>query len=129
MDDLQVNMRKLVSCSSEIRPPRDAPIRTFDDYISSLPGWEYDILRHIRLIDDLFTMAVVISHGIRAVSDGSEWYGTQGSFGWSMSDDKGRRVVTGQGPVSGSILLAMAFSSNSVRHMDNYAIRIVTSDA
>jgi hypothetical protein len=36
--------------------------------------------------------------GFRSVSDGSEWFESQGSFGWTMSDNLGERVATGMGP-------------------------------
>jgi hypothetical protein len=36
------------------------------------------------------------------VSDGSEWFTTQGSFGWILSSDTGERLATCMGPARGS---------------------------
>ena len=47
---------------------------------------------------DVYTVGVALEHGIRVVRDGSEWFKTQGSFGWIMSSDEGERLATGMGP-------------------------------
>jgi hypothetical protein len=79
--------------------PSILPVGTFCQYILSLPDWETELLQHTLLFSDPFTVCLALEHeGFRAVSDGSEWFRRQGSFGWTMSDDLGERVATGMGP-------------------------------
>ena len=47
---------------------------------------------------DPFLVCDTLTHGIRAVSDGSVRYNTQGSFGWVLSTQAGGRTATGMGP-------------------------------
>jgi hypothetical protein len=75
---------------------------TFDCYINTLPEWEIELLKHVLLASDPFTVADKLDTGVRTVSDGSEWSQTQGAFGWSMSDPTGARWATGMGPAHGS---------------------------
>ena len=77
--------------------PTPNPV-TFPQYVSTLEAWEIELLEHTCFFADPRAISVALEHGIRAVSDGSEWYRTQGSFGWAMSDDVGHRVATGTGP-------------------------------
>ena len=79
-------------------PPPDIQPVTFHQYISTLDEWEIELLEHTTLFADPRAIGVALDHGIRAVSDGSEWYSTQGSFGWAISDDAGHRVATCTGP-------------------------------
>jgi hypothetical protein len=79
-------------------PPRPPRPKTFKQYVASLDEWERELLEHTQLLDDPRSVGVALEHGIRAVSDGSEMFRTQGSFGWAMSDDRGMRVATGMGP-------------------------------
>jgi hypothetical protein len=78
--------------------PQPHPPVTFPQYIQTLEEWEIELLEHTSLFADPRAIGVALEHGIRAVSDGSEWYRTQGSFGWAMSHDAGHRVATGTGP-------------------------------
>ncbi|KAI2501761.1 hypothetical protein MHU86_12681 [Fragilaria crotonensis] len=48
--------------------------------------------------EDPFSVALALEHGIRAVSDGSDWHQIQGAFGWVMSTDLGNRCACGMGP-------------------------------
>ena len=77
-------------------------IGTFSDFVHSLPNWEQELLIHTTMATDAYAVGVALEHGIRAVSDGSEWFKTQGSFGWIMSSDEGERLATGMGPARGS---------------------------
>ncbi len=72
------------------------------NHITPKVEWEAALLQHINLASDPFTVADCISLGVRAVSDGSEWDQTQGSFRWAMSDTEGIRCATGMGPAHGS---------------------------
>ncbi|KAI2503807.1 hypothetical protein MHU86_10612 [Fragilaria crotonensis] len=78
------------------------PPATFSQYVARLPEWEEALLHHTDLLFDPFTVATMLSSGVRSVSDGSEWDQTQGSFGWSLSDKNGIRCATGMGPAHGS---------------------------
>jgi hypothetical protein len=42
-----------------------------------------------------------LSHGLRAASDGSVRFLTQGSFGWTLSTDQGIQAATSMGPARG----------------------------
>lgn len=75
------------------------PPATFDQYIARLPEWEEELLHHVELLFDPYTVATMLSSGVRTVCDGSEWdQQTQGSFRWSLSDTNGIRCATGIGP-------------------------------
>ena len=74
---------------------------TFNEFIDTLPEWEQELLSHTQMTTDAFAVGVALEHGIRAVSDGSEWFKTQGSFGWMLSSDLGERLASGMGPASG----------------------------
>ena len=78
------------------------PAGTFSDYIETLPAWEQELLHHTTLASDAYTVGVALEHGIRAVSDGSEWFQTQGSFGWILSSDVGEGLATGMEPARSS---------------------------
>lgn len=78
------------------------PAATFDAYVSQLSPWEAELLQQVDLSEDPFTVSDVLSHGIRAVSDGSVWTENQGSYGWMISSDLGDRVARGMGPARGA---------------------------
>ena len=80
----------------EVNPPPCAG--TFAQFIASLPNWEMELLQHVELEADPFSVAVALERGVRGVSDGSEWHQIQGSFGWTMSTDIGERCAYGMGP-------------------------------
>ena len=71
---------------------------TFTQFIASLPAWEIELLHHVEMEEDPYSVAVALEHGIRAVGDGSDWDQIQWSFGWAMSTDIGERCVRGMGP-------------------------------
>ncbi|KAI2506424.1 hypothetical protein MHU86_8050 [Fragilaria crotonensis] len=71
---------------------------TFTQFVASLPAWELELLHHVEMEEDPFSVALALEHGIRAVSDGSDWDQIQGSFGWAMSTDLGERCAKGMGP-------------------------------
>jgi hypothetical protein len=51
---------------------------------------------------DPFTVSDALSHGIRAVSDGSVWTDNQGAYGWMISKVLGDRTAKGMGPARGA---------------------------
>ncbi|KAI2490363.1 hypothetical protein MHU86_24203 [Fragilaria crotonensis] len=81
---------------------RVQPAATFSQFVSGLPIWEAELLQEVELSEDPFTVSEVLSHGIRAVSDGSVWTDNQGAFGWMLSSDLGDRVARGMGPARGA---------------------------
>jgi hypothetical protein len=89
---------KLHQYGPYVRPPPCRVPATFDEYIQTLDAWELDLLFHTRLSMDPFSVCDALAHGIRAVSDGSVRYNTQGSFGWVLSAQDGERTATGMGP-------------------------------
>jgi hypothetical protein len=69
------------------------PVRTFSDFIDSLLDWEHEPLGHTQMAIDAYAVGVALEHGIRAVSDESEWFQSQGFFGWILSSDLGEQAV------------------------------------
>jgi hypothetical protein len=91
------------SAATDFPDTRVHPAATFDAYVSQLSPWEAELLQQVDLSeDDPFTVSDVLSHGIRAVSDGSVWTENQGSYGWMISSDLGDRVARGMGPARGA---------------------------
>jgi hypothetical protein len=77
---------------------------TFCQYIASLPDWETELLQHTLLFSDPVTVCLALEHGgFRSVSNGSEWFKSQGSFELTMSDNLGERVATGMGPARSTL--------------------------
>lgn len=57
-------------------------------------SWEMELLQHVGMSEDPFSLAVALEHGIRAVSsDGSDWNQIQ-----VMSTYLGERCACGMGP-------------------------------
>ena len=56
----------------------------------------------MELPEDPYTVSDALSHGIRAVSDGSVWSDKQGAYGWMVSTDLGDRTAKGMGPARGA---------------------------
>lgn len=90
------------SSTATMRGPRRSVGATFQDYIDTLPAWEAELLQHIELPSDPFSACVTLSHGLRAVSDGSVWDNNQGAYGWTISNDRGERMAHGMGPARGA---------------------------
>ena len=81
---------------------KPASTGTFDEFIESLPMWERELLHHTQMATDTYAIGVALEHGLRAVSDGSEWFQTHGSFRWIPSTDTGEGLATSMGPARGS---------------------------
>ena len=80
---------------------RQRTAATFDEYLLTLDAWEYDLLRHTTLFADAFTVSEALGISFVAGSDGSEKYGTDGAFGWMISNESGERAAAGMGPSRG----------------------------
>jgi hypothetical protein len=76
-------------------------VTSFDDFVSTLDAWEYDLLRHSTLFTDAFTISDDLGMSFAAGSDGSEKHGTDGAFGWMISNTSGGRAAAGMGPSRG----------------------------
>ena len=89
---------------STVLAPISRPVfpATFDQYVSNLAPWEAELLLHMALSTDAFTVSDALSHGVRGVSDGSVWLKQMGAYGWIVSTDLGERAVTGMGPAPGA---------------------------
>jgi hypothetical protein len=82
--------------------PIHPPPTTFAAFVQTLPLWEVEVLQMMELSCDAFAVSEALSHGVRAVSDGSVWDDEQGAFGWIISNDIGERTASGMGPATGS---------------------------
>ncbi|KAI2509155.1 hypothetical protein MHU86_5274 [Fragilaria crotonensis] len=92
-----------ITQQSYVLEVNDPPMSgTFTQYVAALPEWESELLRHTEMFEDPFTVAMALEHGVRAVSDGSDWNQEQGAFGWTMSTDRGERCAQGMGPARSS---------------------------
>ena len=74
---------------------------TFAEYVQTLDAWEVDILRHTQVYADPMLISLELTFHFVAGSDGSEKYGTNGAFGWMVSDLEGERLASGMGPARG----------------------------
>jgi hypothetical protein len=89
--------------TTSVKPPSSTFIPSdYDDYVRSLESWEIDLLQYAELHTDPFAICVALENGFRAVSDGSVWFKSQGSFGWTLSTLLGERAASGMGPVRGA---------------------------
>jgi hypothetical protein len=68
-----------------------AATETFEAYINTLDPWEFDILRHITVDADPFTLCLEAQTNFRAVSDGSALPTGSASFGWILGTRQGER--------------------------------------
>jgi hypothetical protein len=78
-----------------------ARAETFPAFVATLDPWEIDVLRMTTMHVDPNALCVALSHGLRAASDGSVRFLTQGAFGWALSTDQGIQAATGMGPARG----------------------------
>jgi hypothetical protein len=94
-----------ITYRSQQQNPRPQPAAaTFEDYVQQLDPWEIDLLRHTELLVDPYTVCLELQQGFEAGSDGSEKFGTDGSFGWIISTSQGERAATGMGPSRGQVM-------------------------
>jgi hypothetical protein len=89
--------------STVLRVPSVLPsaTATFDLFIGTLEPWETELLQHVHLSVDPFSLCLELTPGFRAVSDGSVTTQLHGSFGWIVSSLNGDRLATGMGPALG----------------------------
>ena len=95
------NQWRLTYCGNRLIPRPQSCAGTFKEFILELAPWESELLRMTDVSEDIFSTGLAISHGLRAVSDGSVWEETNGAFGWALSTDQGERVAKGMGPARG----------------------------
>jgi hypothetical protein len=62
---------------------------TFEAFVNTLKPWEIDVLRMTTMHVDPNALCEALSRGLRAASDGSVRFLTQGAFGWALSTDQG----------------------------------------
>jgi exonuclease III len=84
-----------------ITPTQPPEATTFAEFISQLEPWEADLLQYTEITTDPIRFCNILAQGLRAVSDGSVRYNSQGAYGWSLSTAGGERVATCMGPVFG----------------------------
>ena len=76
---------------------------TFDLFVTTLDPWEAELLSHVTLSVDPYSLCLELTPGFRAVSDGSVQLQRHGSFGWVLSTLRGERLATGMGPARGRL--------------------------
>ena len=76
-------------------------VMTFPLYVDTLEPWEIDVLRMTTMHVDPNAICEALSHGLRAASDGSVRFLTQGAYGWVLCTDQGVQAATGMGPARG----------------------------
>jgi hypothetical protein len=54
----------------------------FATFIGAMDAWEFELLQHVQLESDAFTICRQLKDGFVAACDGSVEYETNGSFGW-----------------------------------------------
>ena len=70
-------------------PVLSAQAATFEAFVNTLDPWELDVLRTTTMHVDPNALCDALSHGLRAASDGSVRFMTQGAFGWALSTNHG----------------------------------------
>ena len=75
-----------------------AATATFEAYIDTLDPWKIDILSHVTMDVDPFTLCLEAQTNLRAVSDGSTLPTGSASFGWILSTQQGKRLPERDGP-------------------------------
>ena len=83
-------------------PPHINTHPTFTHYVRTLNAWEAELLQHSETTQDSYSFCVEAQPCFRAGSDGSVRYKTQGSFGWTIRNERNERVAEGMGPARGT---------------------------
>jgi hypothetical protein len=114
----------IVKRTALIRVHRQPTIATFKDYIHSLEAWEIDLLQHSELIADAFTICLELQDAFAAGSDGSEKFGTDGAFGWALSNMEGERAARGMGPSRGSVMNSYRSECSGLLALLRFLVRL-----
>ena len=110
---------------TKISPARAQPaIATFTDYINSLEAWEVDLLMHTELIADAYTICLELQQSFAAGSDGSVMFGTDGAFGWTLSNLDGERAAQGMGPSRGSVMNSYRAECSGMLSILRFLVRL-----
>ena len=114
-----------ITYRSQRQNPRPPPAAaTFEDYVQQLHPWEIDLLRHTELLVDPYTVCLELQQGFEAGSDGSEKFGTDGSFGWIISTSQGERAATGMGPSRGQVMDSYRAECSGMLSILRFLIRL-----
>ena len=114
-----------ITYRSQRQNPRPPPAAaTFEDYVQQLDPWEIDLLRHTELLVDPYTVCLELQQGFEAGSDGSEKFGTDGSFGWIISTSQGERAATGMGPSRGQVMDSYRAECSGMLSILRFLIRL-----
>jgi hypothetical protein len=109
---------------SSILAQKDCPFASFDEFLLTLDVWEYDLLRHSILFADAFTISDDLSMLFLAGSDGSKKYGTDGAFGWMLSNESGERSAAGMGPSRGWMMDSYRAECSGMLSILRFLIRL-----
>ena len=91
----------IVSESPTIAPAAVVSPHNFLAHTATLEAWEYDLLRHTELYVDANMTVHELQPWFFAGCDGSAKYGTNGAYGWAISNPAGERAAVGMGPSRG----------------------------
>ena len=96
----------------------------FDLFIATLEPWETELLQHVNLLVDPFSLCLELTPGFRAVSDGSVTTQLHGSIGWIVSSLSGNRLATGMGPARGRSPLSFRAEAYGLLSFLRFLLRI-----
>jgi hypothetical protein len=105
--------------------PASAPeVETFYHYVRALEPWEADILQHVQLELDPAYPSLDLQLYFYAGTDGSVKHGTNGSFGWSLSNPEGDRVAKAMGPARGASMDSYRAECTGMLELLRFLVRL-----
>jgi hypothetical protein len=96
----------------------------FATFIGAMDAWEFELLQHVQLESDAFTICRQLKDGFVAACDGSVEYETNGSFGWIIALRSGKRMVRAYGPARGSKPSSYRAEGYGVLSFHRFLVRI-----
>jgi hypothetical protein len=110
--------------TSVVEPERRREYETFPGCIQTLLPWEADLLQHVSMELDPAYICFDLQLYFYAGTDGSVKHGTQGSFGWSLSNPEGERLATAMGPTRGATIDSYRAECTGMLSMLRFLLRI-----
>ena len=107
-----------------LEPERVPESTTFYQYTQALDPWEADLLQQVRLAVDPAYLSFDLQLYFFAGTDGSVKHGTNGSFGWSLSNPEGDRVATAMGPARGASMDSYRAECTGMLSLLRFLVRV-----